>query len=126
VLVAGALVQRRAAHLGEQVSDDGMGRGGDPDSLALVEQLTDQPGADVRLAAARRALHRQHRAGHAGGNPHDRVGRAFAGSQLGARHYPVEQGEGQGSSTGKQIFARRSDRLAEHPVIGRLGRPKSA
>ena len=52
----------RGAHGGEQVGGHLVAVGGHPDALPAGEQVEDHPGSGVGLAAARRALHGEHRA----------------------------------------------------------------
>ena len=68
----------RRAHGGEKVGDHLVAVGGHPDPHPRREQIEDHPRAGERLAAARRSLHRQHRAVEPRGDAPDRVQRRFS------------------------------------------------
>ena len=69
---AGPLVGR-AAHRAEQVGDHLVAVGRHADAPAARQEVEDHPSARIGLAAARRPLHRQHRAVEPRGDPQDGV-----------------------------------------------------
>ena len=129
----------RVADRAEQIGNDLVAVGGHADPLPGGEQIEDHPGARVGLAAARRPLHRQHRAVEPRRDPQDgvegRLARPHEGRTVrlrrlgpGARRNAPQQVERRPpravrrEAPGRDLLRQAEQAVAQHPGVDAVER----